>query len=332
MEALATKIKICKLFYEEGLSKIEIGEKVRMSRFKVAKVIDDAVSDGIVNIRIKQLPHSFIDLENALEKKYRMYQAVITDTGVSYEETKQNIGKAAAEHVRELIQDNDNIGLAWGSTIHEMVEAFPEITDKKHVTIVQLTGGLHQVSKGFNPIDLTSKLGNKISNSELYQLFAPAIVDKEETKNILLNESSIRETLNQFKNINIAIVGIGSMVPKPSTMLYRDGFIRSEEFEKIQHLDLAGDINSHFYDSNGVPAHTFLDQRTIGIDLEQLSKIRYVMALAGGEDKALAIHAALKGRVINMLVTDRKTAEALLEMDCPPLTEHCVSPHIQVYL
>lgn len=317
-DSLATKIKICKLYYEEGLSKIEIGEKVRMSRFKVAKILEDSVAEGVVEINIKSIPNSHIDLENALEKKYSIYQAIITDTGISYDETKRNIGKAAALHLKEMIQDGDNIGMAWGSTLNEMVENFPAMAEKKNITVIQMTGGLSQVSKGYNPIDLTSRLAGKFYNPSLYQLFAPAIVDKKSTRDILLKESSILETINHFGNINFAVVGIGSMSPAPSTMLYRDGFIKDADFQQIKHLDLAGDINSHFYDSKGISCHTFLDDRTIGINLEQLKKIRYVMALAGGENKAKAIHAALTGRIVNIIVTDKKTAEELLEIQPNP--------------
>ena len=193
-----------------------------------------------------------------------------------------------------------------------MVEAFQPCDSINNVSVIQLTGGLHQVARGFNPVDLTSKLSQKISGSNLYQLFAPAIVDNRATKEVLLKESTIKTTLDRFSSINIAVVGIGSMYPSPSTMLYRDGFIRDEELQNTAGLRLAGDINSHFYNEEGQACDTIFDERTIGIDLKQLSRIRYVMALAGGPHKVRAIHSALKGRIVNIIVTDKKTAEAVL--------------------
>jgi DNA-binding transcriptional regulator LsrR (DeoR family) len=272
------------------------------------------VEQGIVQISVRDFPEAYLDLENSLEKKYGIYRAVISETGTSLEQTKKLTGRAASLQLSEMLQDGDSLGLAWGSTIYEMVEAFPRIDSRQNISIVQLTGGLHQVSRGFNPVDLTSGLSDKITGSSLYQLFAPAIVDDSRTKDILLNESTIKETLNRFGTINIAVVGIGSMSPTPSTMLYRDGFIKDAELESIKALDIAGDINSHFYDSGGNPCRTIFDERTIGIDLQQLKSIRYVMALACGSAKVKAIHAALKGRIVNIIVTDRETAEALMEL------------------
>ena len=75
------KIKICKLYYHEGLSKVEIAEKTRISRFKVAKIIEEAVADGIVEIKIKNLPGTYPDIESELEKKYKIYTAIVTGTG-----------------------------------------------------------------------------------------------------------------------------------------------------------------------------------------------------------------------------------------------------------
>ena len=309
----ATRIKICKLYYEEGLSKVEIAEKTRISRFKVAKILEDAVEEGIVEIKVKDLPGSWFELENRLEREYGIYRAVVCDSGSGIEQTKINLGAAAALSLSDMIQDGDCIGLAWGTTIYRMVEAFPKIDSRRNVSVIQLTGGLHQVSRGFNPVDLTSRLSEKIAGSSLFQLYAPAIVDNSEAKEILLKESTINETIKRFNSVNLAVVGIGSMSPKPSTMLYRDGFITDSQLLQVSDLGLAGDINSHFYDSEGRPCRTPFDDRTIGIDLEQLRRIRYVAALACGEEKVNAIRAALRGRIVNILATDRLTAESLLQ-------------------
>ncbi len=313
MDSNQLTTKICKLYYNEGISKIDIAQKMRLSRFRVAKVLEDAVKDGTVKIIIKEAPNSHVDLETELEKKYNLFQVIIAESGYSENEMKRNIGVAAAAYLEEIVKDGDVIGLAWGSTLHEMVEAFNLDHPVKNVTLVQLTGGLHQVSRLFNPIDLTLRMAGKFPDSNYYNLFAPAIVDSEETKRIMLEESSIKETISQFANISIAIVGIGSMQPHPSTQLYKDGFIREEEIPGTLMANLVGDINSHFYDSVGKSCVTNIDSRVIGISLQQLSKIRYVIALAGGKEKIQAIKGAITGRIISILVTDKETAQALLE-------------------
>jgi len=306
------KAKVCKLYYQRGISKVDIGKKLRISRFKVADLLGQALKEGIVEIIINEPSHTFLDLENSLEEKFKIYRAAVVETSFSYEETKKNIGRAAANCLLDMTYDGDVIGVAWGTTIYEMVNALPSSVERNNISVVQVTGGLNQVSMDFNAIELTRRVA-KAFGAKSYQLYAPAIVDNVETKNILMSESNIKRTIEMFNKINIAIVGVGSVVPEPSTMLYRDGFIRKEDFENISKCGAVGDINSYFYDKNGNKCKIPLEDRTIGMDLDQLRRVRYVMATAGGKFKTDAIYGALKGKIINIIVTDEETAEAILK-------------------
>lgn len=306
------KAKVCKLYYQKGLSKVDIGKKLRISRFKVANLIDEALREGLVKITINEPSHTFLDLENCLEEKFKIYRAVVAETSFSYEETKKNIGKAAANCLLDMVYDGDVVGVAWGTTIYEMVNALPRSVEKNNVSIVQITGGLNQVPIEYNAIELARRLA-KIFNAESYQLYAPAIVDNTETKNVLMSESNIKRTIEMFNKIDIAIVGVGSVIPKPSTMLYRDGFIKKEDFESVSRCGAVGDINSYFYDKNGNKCQTGLEKRTIGMNLEQLKRTRYVMAVCGGKFKTDAIYGALQGKIVNIIITDKETAEELLK-------------------
>ena len=306
------KVKVCKLYYKNGLSKIEIGKKLRISRFKVAKLLDEAVKEGVVNITINEPKDTYLDLENSLEERFKIYRAVVVGTSFNYEETRRNIGIGAANCLIGMVYDNDTVGIAWGTTIYEMVSSLPASVSRKNISVVQLTGGLNQVSADFNAIELTSKVA-KIFDAKSYQLYAPAIVDSEETKKVLFSESNIKKTIEMFNTVNIAVVGIGSVIPKPSSMLYRDGFIGKNDFESILSSNAVGDINSYFYDENGERCETELERRTIGMNLDQLRRVRYTIGVAGGEFKVDAIYSALKGKIVNLIVTDNKTAEEVLE-------------------
>ncbi|MHB1253562.1 MAG: sugar-binding transcriptional regulator [Candidatus Humimicrobiaceae bacterium] len=305
------KVKIAKLFYQNDLSKMEIGEKLRISRLKVAALLEEAVKDGIVKIIINEPNESFIDLENELEKRFKINHAIVVETSIDYESTKKNIGKAAANYLSDTIYDNDVIGVAWGSTTYEAVNYLPDKINRKNITVVQITGGSNQVPININASELTRRITN-IFDAKSYFLHAPVVVKSKEARDVLYEEAGIKNTLDMFNKINLAIVGIGSTYPEPSTMLYKDGFIKKEDFNNSISFDCIGDINSYFYNKEGNECHTILRDRVIAMNLEQLKKVRYVMAVAGGENKADAIIGAMRGRIINIIVTDNKTAEAIL--------------------
>ncbi len=305
------KVKVAKLYYQNGLSKMEIGEKLRISRLKVAALLEDAIKEGIVKIFIDEPKESFIDLENELEKRFKIYNAIVAETSIDNESTKKNIGQAAANYLADIIYDNDVIGVAWGSTTYEVVNYLPERINRKNITVVQITGGSNQVPININASELTRRITD-IFNAKGYFLHAPVVVKSKEARDILYEETSIKNTIDMFDKINFAIVGIGATHPEPSTTLYKDGFIKKEDFNNSISSDCVGDINSYFYDKDGIECHTILRDRVIAMNLDQLRKVRYVMGVAGGENKVDAIVGAMKGRIINILVTDSKTAEIIL--------------------
>ncbi len=313
MVSESLKLKVCKLFYERGLSKQEIGSRLKISRFKVTRFLEEALNEGMVKIIINEPENSYMEIENALEEKFKIFRALVVETGDTYEETKKNIGKAGANCLLDMIDNDDVLGVAWGTTIYEMVKALPESVEKKNITVVQITGGLGQTSVGYESLEITRRLA-EIFKAPSYQLYAPAIFDNEETKKLMLQESKIIETINMFGKVNIAVVGLGSVLPEPSTLLYRDGYIKQEDFEEIVSSNAVGNVNSSFYTLDGKRCFTKIDRKTIDVDADQLKRVRYVIALAGGKFKAQAIYGALKGKIVNIIVTDNETAQILVDM------------------
>ena len=56
-----------------------------------------------------------------------------------------------------------------------------------------------------------------------------------------------------------------------------------------------------------------LDELTIGITIPEIQNIDTVIAIAGGLEKLNVILGALSGQLINVLITDRETSEAILQ-------------------
>jgi DNA-binding transcriptional regulator LsrR (DeoR family) len=72
-----------------------------------------------------------------------------------------------------------------------------------------------------------------------------------------------------------------------------------------------GDILLRFFDIHGKPVESSFNNRVISMHLEQLRQTARSVGIAGGSRKYKAILGALNGRLINVLITDRLTAEKL---------------------
>jgi DNA-binding transcriptional regulator LsrR (DeoR family) len=75
----------------------------------------------------------------------------------------------------------------------------------------------------------------------------------------------------------------------------------------------AGDVIRHYFDRDGNLIAWEGEGRMIAASPEQLRKAPLVIGVAAGETKAGAIIAAAKAGFISALVTDTRTAEAVLE-------------------
>jgi DNA-binding transcriptional regulator LsrR (DeoR family) len=128
---------------------------------------------------------------------------------------------------------------------------------------------------------------------------------------ILLQDRYVREAMELFKQVTIALVGIGTV--EPSGLLASSGNIfSSEELAMLREAGAVGDICLRFFDASGQPVETPLNERVIGMNLEQLRQVKRAVGIAGGKQKLCAIRGALQGRLINVLITDHLTAQQLL--------------------
>jgi len=76
-----------------------------------------------------------------------------------------------------------------------------------------------------------------------------------------------------------------------------------------------GDINLRYFDTSGKAIASDLDDRVVGLALEDFRAIPHVVGIAGGAAKLDAIRGALEGKLVDVLVTDHVTAQRLLESD-----------------
>jgi DNA-binding transcriptional regulator LsrR (DeoR family) len=156
---------------------------------------------------------------------------------------------------------------------------------------------------------LTTRLA-RLTGAEPRLLPVQGVATSREAKLVMLADPYVRETMDLFRRISLAIIGIGAV--EPSALLARSGNIFSrQELAALTDAGAVGDISLRFFDREGRAVKAPLDERVIGISLEELAGIPRVMALAGGASKTLAIMGALRTGAIDVLVTDRFTAARL---------------------
>lgn len=303
--------KIAQSYYLDGLTQQQIAKRFGLSRPKVSRLLHKGRDEGVININLVPPPNGMAELEHELERRYGLEEAVVVPVSDSknLSAVARELGPPTAECLARSIRGDEIVAITWGTTMLAVVDALP-FKFWPSVTIVQVMGGLGPVGEMEHSTELAQRAAQRL-NARLRLLPAPGIVSSRETALTLKSDKQIAETLALASRADIIFVGLG--VPSPNSILLRDGnIITRKDLELVQEARGVGDIALRFIDANGKPLNLELNERIIGLTLEQIKAIPRVIGTAGGEAKYELIHAALRGRLLNVLVTDHATAKALI--------------------
>lgn len=302
--------KVSKLYYEDNLNQDEIVERLHISRATISRLLAQAREIGIVKIMVVPPSGTYAALEARLEQQFGLQEAIVVDvpSPASPQTIARELGAAAAAYLLRVIAPDDVVGVSWGYTIRGMVSAL-EPRNLPNVRIVQLTGGIGKPESEAHATELCRAMARTLS-CKLVLLPAPGVVRSRETRDVYLMDEHVRAAIQLLPHVTQAFVGIGSL--NSYTIATRDESILTEaDIQEVVAAGAVGDIANRFMDSDGRPIQVELNERIIGIDLAQLKSIPRVVGVAGGAEKFQAIRAALRGKLINVLITDQKTAERL---------------------
>lgn len=320
LDELRFMTRVAQRYYVDGQRQSAIAKDLSISQATVSRMLKRAHDEAIVRISLTAPQGTYPQLEASLRDKYGIAEAIVVDcsedrTGAVI----SRIGEAAAHLLETTIQNEEVIGISsWSQTIVKMIDNVHPMNQGKAKSVVQTLGGIGNPNVQKHATQVTTRLA-QLTGAESIILQAPAVAASREAKIILLGEKFVREATEQFESITLAFIGIGAV--EPSDMLAQSGNIFSEaELKELSKQGAVAELSQRFIDADGKQVILPLNDRVIGMNLEQLRDVPRVVALAGGQTKTQAIDATLKSGVIDTLVTDKFTAERLVEL----LTESCV--------
>ncbi|THF78065.1 sugar-binding transcriptional regulator [Cohnella fermenti] len=308
-DKLIRMIDIAKMYYQLDYSQQEIANKFGISRPTVSRFLQQAKEEGYVQIKIMDPFESNGALAAQLERKFKLKRAVICSVP-QYEDAivKKYLGIAAAEYLNETVKDNDVIATTWGTTLYEVAVNL-QGKFANNVKVVQLNGGVSHSEANTYAHEIVQLFGRAFHTNPHF-IPLPAIVDHYVVRQTVESDRHIRKTLELGKRANIAVFTVG--VPTEDSLLIKANYFSDSELALIRERS-AGDICSRYFDLDGQLLCEELNERTIGISLEELGQKEQAILVAGGAKKVAGIYGALKGRYTNVLVTDQCTAKYLLE-------------------
>ncbi|SCB58562.1 DNA-binding transcriptional regulator LsrR, DeoR family [Rhizobium aethiopicum] len=296
------------LHYAGGLTQSDVARRLGIPSVKAHRLIARAVADGVVKVTIDGDIVECVELETRLAERFGLqYCEVAPDLGEEGLPLRA-LGHAGAGYLKREIEYGDHavIGLGHGRTLSAAVQYMPRISAKQ-TKFVSLLGGLTR-NYGANPYDVMHRIAEK-TGTQAYVMPVPFFANTADDLQVLRAQRGVKEVFDLADAADLKLVGLGTVDAEAQLVL--SGMVEPAEIEDIASAGGVGEILGHFFDANGQVLDTALTARTLSASFPQTAKERLV-ALAGGLGKVPAIRAILRSRRLHGLITDERTAQALL--------------------
>ena len=292
------------LYYEKNYTQQKIAQIMNLSRQTVSKLLNEAIKENIVEIKIHNPEIIYTELENELCSKFKIKKAVICGVSTPDESLRQLMTvKKASEYILSHIESgNKKIAISWGRTIQMLISEFQNINTPDNI-VFPLFGATDQEQSYFLSNELARSFADKIGAKIKYAWF-PYRPDSISDCELFKKTSYYKKLYDLWNDIDVAIVGIGN-----------NEIIGT--FEKIfgyneKCASAIGDVSTHFFDSDGNFVELY--ENTLCASKENLKNAKQTIAIACGNDKTDAIIGAMHTGLIDTLITDEYTAKRILSI------------------
>lgn len=290
------------LYYEKKHTQQEIAELMNLSRQTVSRLINDAIKERIVEIKIHNPKKDCEELQKAIHAKFGVACVVCGVSGRNETLRQMMTVKAAVEYVLPILKSgNKKIALSWGRTVQDVVNSLPEITTTDNV-VFPLFGATDNERSYFSSNELARGMADKIGAIVKYAWF-PYVTDSAEDCVLQKKISYYKKMEELWDNADVALVGIGNA---EIIEVLGETFGNNEK-----HSQVVGDIATHFFDEEGNDIDLY--ENTLCASIENIRNAKHTIAVACGDGKASAIAGALKTKLVDILITDEYTAKRVLE-------------------
>jgi len=313
-DLLRLTTRAARLYYESGLSQSDVASALGLSQARVSRLLKQAKELGIVRITVHVPDGVYAELEESLERLYKLDQVAVVDLpddgDAAETAVMRGLASTTARLLEAMLPNCAHIGVSsWSETLLLAVNVMrPTASGLK--TVSQLLGGLGRSSTQASATRLTEALA-RLTHAEPHMLMAPGVVASEKLRKALYEDPSCRDVLDRYDDLSAVLMGIGAL---PPSRLFRESssLITDDDIAALEAAGAVGDVCMRFFDAKGKPVASNFDKRVVGIGADQIRAVRHRIGVAGGARKFEAIRAVLRGRWVSTLVTDHATARRLL--------------------
>lgn len=302
-------VRVAELYYQEHKTQDEIGALVGVTRWKVGRLLSFARERGIVRIEIQHPRARRFALERELCERFGLTDAVVVPSPSGVDQLGPDVSQAAADYLAALRPVPRVLGISWGRTLGDVAEHLVAGW-AVGVTVVQINGGVSLNRRRGTAANTAAMVAHK-AGGEVTLLPSPAILERIETKRAIESDRTVARVLALAAEASAYLFSAG--VADGGSVLVDSGYLTRDDVAELERKGAVGDVIGRFINADGNIVDSALDERTVGLALEELRAAQTAIFVVAGEPKHDVARAVVTSGLCTVIVTDEATAHNLLE-------------------
>lgn len=296
------------LYYVAGNTQDEIARKLGVSRQAAQRLVSLAVSEELIRVRVEHPIARCMELGRAICDRYGLRACEVVPSDPDAPNLMTGVAIAGATEMEKYLKAEEPqiMAMGTGRALRACVEYLPRMERPQH-RIVSLLGNMLPDGSA-TPFNVVIRMAERVG-ARHFPMPLPGQARSVEERQVLHSQEPVANSLELCKNADVSFVGIGQIDPHAPIVL--DGFLTEADIRDMQASGIVGEITSWAYDGEGRIVDSAFNQRVLSAPLVAGSD-RPVVGIGSGEAKVPAIRAALRGGLINQLITNEATAEGIL--------------------
>ncbi len=302
-------IRAAELYYEDAKTQEEIGAILHLTRWKVGRLLARARELGFIRIEIVHPRARRLSAERMLREKFGLKDAVVVQSEHrSAPEIQARVAQAAADYLTGMRPVPRTLGVSWGRTLQGVADCLRHGWATR-VDVVQINGGVSLNRMAGTASATAVEIAHK-GSGQATLLPSPAILEHLETKRAIERDRTVAQVLERARAADAFLFSAG--VADASSVHVDSGYITAADVDELVARGAVGDVLGRYIDAAGEIVDTQLDDRTVGLGLDEIRRAATAIAVIAGRPKHAVTKAVVTSGLCTVLVTDEESSAMLL--------------------
>jgi DNA-binding transcriptional regulator LsrR (DeoR family) len=297
------------LYYIAGNTQEEIARKLNISRPSAQRLVALAVSERLIKVRLDHPIARCMELSQAIKDRFGLIECEVTPSDPESQSHTLGIANAAAAELERVLASREPMVIAMGTgeEMRAIANQLRPMECPQH-KLVSLVGNIAPDGSA-TLLDAVSRAADVVKAPH-YPMPCPVLASSRTERDGLMEQRHIRQVVELGQSADVTFVGIGSMAE--DAPLVKDGFATLADMRAMMAVGAAGEITGWAFDDAGEFIRGLTNDRAMGAHPTPNPKGR-VLGVSMEPGRLRAILAALRGRLINGLITNDLMAARLIE-------------------